>query len=88
MAAPTGKQATPPIMHWRQWIQPLEAARAAGDPPLAEDRLAALVALAREEAAGGVALAAALEVDLRRAFGLLHSRKRTSVESAFARTML
>ena len=64
MAVPAGKQATPPVMHWRQWIQPLEAARTAGDPPLAEDRLEALVALASKgsDAAFRSALLAAAKV--------------------------
>jgi len=48
MVAHTGKQAAPQIMKWRQWIQPLDAARAAGDPPIAEDRLSALEQLATE----------------------------------------
>ena len=48
MTAQTGKLAAPQITLWRQWIQPLEAARTAGDPPLAEDRLAALEQLAAQ----------------------------------------
>ncbi|MEC9145944.1 MAG: nucleotidyltransferase domain-containing protein, partial [Pseudomonadota bacterium] len=48
----TGKSATQDgaaqIMKWRQWIQPLQAARDGGDPPIPEDRLSQLRHLASD----------------------------------------
>ena len=48
----TGKSATQDgaaqIMKWRQWVQPLQAARDGGDPPIPEDRLSQLRHLASD----------------------------------------